>query len=680
VEPRQCGQRRVEVRRPGNAVHWICLYHVPEHAHPDRLPLMVLEAVLSGARPLSLSGGGYLGKSARLHDALVNRKKVAVSAGGRARFMRDPGLFVFSMMLRDGVKPQKAERAMFAEIEKLRGKGPRPAELKKARRQVQAQIEYARDGISANAYMIGDLDSLGSLDEVETLAERVAAVTAEDVLRVAQSYLAPTNCTIGLFIPEGAGGGAPSPPPPDAALAWPAEPGSASADWPKWGAFWRPPGRCSWCAPAPAGGGAASPVLPVIRERTLDCGVRVLGVEIPASHCVAVRGFLRAGSALDPPDKEGTACLSARMLDQGTAARSCRQIAARTDGLGASIGFGAGADSTDLAGKCLPGDLRAVLGLIRECLAESAFPAAELEKVRQQVLTSMKSDRDSTSYLAGRAALEGLYPAGHPYHRDHRGSAETVARIGREALVEFARRWFWPENLTLALVGPVPFDRVCRAVEKAFGEWHAQGRPAGVEPTPLSSADSPGERVMTVPGKSQCDLVVARMAVPRNSADYHGLLVASTIFGRFGLMGRIGERVRDELGLAYYAFASLSARLAAGHWEICAGVNPANVRKALDAIAEETERFHDEPVSEGELSDTVGHLVGSLALRMETSDSLVGLVREIAFHRLPLDYLELYRAEVEGTDPQRVLALAKQYLGSAEPVVAIAGPELPDGA
>jgi zinc protease len=349
------------------------------------------------------------------------------------------------------------------------------------------------------------------------------------------------------------------------------------------------------------------------------------------------------------------------------------------DRIGASIYFGAGMDSTGLGGKCLPRDLPRVLALLAECLSDVAAPAEELEKVRAQTLTGLKADRDSTAWLAMRAALENLYPAGHPYRRDTRGTPEAVAGISRDEVLDFARGCFGPQNLTLVLVGPLPFGRVCQQVDRAFGSWRQLDRVPAFEPKPVTAAAAPGETALAVPGKSQCDIVMAWMAVPRLHPDYHALLVGSTILGQFGLMGRIGERVRDRMGLAYYAMASLDARLQAGHWVVRAGVNPANVRKAIAAIREETGHFCTEPVTEQELSDTVGYLVGSLSLEMETSDSLAHVVRDIAFYGLPLDYLERYSADVRAVTGQRVLELAAHYLATAQPVVSIAGPQVPAG-
>jgi len=659
VEPEQCGERRVEVRRPGGAIYWECVWHIPAYGHPDRIPLMVLEAVLSGARPLTWSGGGHFEKSARLHEVLVSRKKFAVSASAYARLLKDPGLFSIGCMLRDGVHPEKLEAAVFAEIGKLCDGGPRPEELVRARRQVQAQVEYARDGIAANAYLIGDLDAHGDLGALETLVDRVAVVSAADVVRVARTYLTARNRTVGIFIPESGA----------ATAGTAAQPITAAL-----GGGW-----CSHCGLIQADTSTlVSPRLPQVRERRLDCGIRVLGVENLESHSVVLAGFLRGGAALEPPGKEGLAFLTARMLDQGTRRKTRRQIALATDRVGATISFGVSTEAVNLGGRCLPRDLGPILRLLRECLAEMTAPAEELEKVRAQALTAMKADRNSTAWMAMHAALEALYSLAHPYGRDLRGTPETLLRLTREDILKFATCNFGPENLTMILVGPISFDRMCRAVEEAFVSWQLLGTTPALVPQTVARPAAPEEKVIAMPGKSQCDLVVARRAIPRLHPDYHALAVAVSILGQFALMGRIGRRVRDQMGLAYYASASLDARTQAGHWCIRAGVNPANVRRALAAIAEETERFCCEPVSADELEDSRGNLLGMLPLRLETNDSLASLVREIAFYDLPLDYLGRYCAEVRAVTPERVLTVARQWLMGSEPVVAIAGPPPPE--
>ncbi len=690
VEPAQVGERRVEVRRPGNAVYWCGAWHIPAYAHEDRLALTVLEAVLSGARAVGGGEGLYFGKSARLHEVLVNRKKLVAWAGAHGRFMRDPGLFLVFMMLRDGVAPKRAEAAVLRELERVGERGPTGAELATARRQVEAQVEYARDGIAGNAYMIGNQNSLGDLEELETIVERITAINAEDVARVAQTYLTRNNRTVGVFIPEnndaptagGAGGAV-------------AAPGSLSGSFSGSSPEFFPgvsSGSLSGFPPAFAaplhlgaggggggGGGDAYP-LPKIREARLACGVRVLGIDNPESHAMAIEGFFRVGAAHDPADREGLTWLAARMLNQGTSKKSCRQIARATDRIGAALSFSSGADDVSFSLHCLPRDVRRVLSLTRECLADMTAPREQFDKMLQLALTAIKADRDSTQWMASRAAAEALYPQGHPYHRDNRGTPESLAALAPDDLIALARRSFSPSNLTLAVCGPVAFGRSCKIIERAFAGWAGGEDIRVIETSPVTQPASPGERVIAMPGKSQCDIVMNWPAVTRTHPDYHALLVGAHIFGGFGLMGRIGGRVRDEMGLAYYVYARLHAGLRAAEWTIQAGVNPANVRKALAALHDEIDSICGERVSEEELRDSIGNIIGSMPLRMETSDALCGIVREIVFNGLPLDYLERSREAIRSVTGERVLETCRKYLRACEPVVVVAGPPLPEEA
>ncbi|HOX36462.1 MAG TPA: pitrilysin family protein [Candidatus Brocadiia bacterium] len=676
VEPEQVGERRLEVRRPGKAVYWSGGCHTPAYSHPDRIPLMVLEAIFSGAHPLSWSGGGYMGKSARLHDALVNRRKVAVSAGGGCWFKKDPGLFGFGMMLRDDVSPKKAEAAMFAEIEKIKDKGPTSAEMKKALTQMTAQVEYARDGITANALMIGHRNLMGDKSDPSELLEQIAAVTTDDVMRVARAYLTERNRTVGIFIPENPGSSSPT------VIAAPAckpqihplafniaEPGAMRNSNI---AFWNMDDIFKKELGIPIAKG-----LPSVRERTLECGARVLSIENPESHCVAVAGFMRGGAAADPAGKKGLACFASSMIEQGTKKRNCKQIAEATDRIGASVYFYGNHESVGFGGKCLPGHLVRILELQRDCFENMSASEDEMEKERALRLTSLKANLDSTRWRAAMAAAKALYPGDHLYASDIRGDADSIAAITREDVLKYAANVFGPRNMTIVIVGPLKFDKVCASVEKAFGSWQSAATTPVFEIAEISRPDSPGMHVVEMDGKSQCDIAVVRPLVPRRHPDYFALRVADMILGRFGLMGRIGDKVRDEMGLAYYAHSSQAFHPYCGEWRVNAGVNPSNVRKAIDAIDSEIRRICAERATDGELSDSKGSMLGSLPLNLETSESLCHTVDDLAFYGLPFDYLEQYKTAVQAVTADDVIRVACAYLRGREAVIAVAGPKLP---
>src|SRR5437867_3725373 len=147
-EPAQEGERRSEIRRPGTQDHLLIGYHVPELAHADTAPLLILQAVLGGWRGLSLFGGGFVPRSNRLYRGLVDTK-LATDVSAAHRMQADPGLFTIDATVREGVGPAKVEAAALREVEKLQRTPPTKAEMTRARRQLRVWHAYDLDGPTA---------------------------------------------------------------------------------------------------------------------------------------------------------------------------------------------------------------------------------------------------------------------------------------------------------------------------------------------------------------------------------------------------------------------------------------------------------------------------------------------------------------------------------------------------
>ncbi len=201
VEPEPQGERRVTIRRPGPAQYVQIAYLAPDCRSPDFAPLAVLDAVLSGARPLSFMGGGaQTNRSARIYKALVETELAAAAWSSYAP-TRDPFLFELSATVREGRDAAAVEAALLAEIEKIQQDGVTPEELARVLKQVRAQIAYNNESVTDQALQIGMWEVLDSFRRVETLPEELAAVTPEDVRRVARTYLTERRRVVGHFIP-----------------------------------------------------------------------------------------------------------------------------------------------------------------------------------------------------------------------------------------------------------------------------------------------------------------------------------------------------------------------------------------------------------------------------------------------------------------------------------------------
>jgi zinc protease len=201
VEPPQRAERRATVRQPGTTAYFQAVYHTPGARHPDYYPLLVLDAVLSGAKPMSFSSPSVTSKSARLYRALVETE-LATYASSSFSSSVDPSLFGFFATVRAGRTLDEVEAAMLTEIQRTVDEPVEEAELAKTIKQSRAQFAYANESVSDQAHWLGRMETIESYQRLYTFLDHLTAVTQEDVQRVAQAYLTPSNRTIGWFVPE----------------------------------------------------------------------------------------------------------------------------------------------------------------------------------------------------------------------------------------------------------------------------------------------------------------------------------------------------------------------------------------------------------------------------------------------------------------------------------------------
>jgi zinc protease len=413
-----------------------------------------------------------------------------------------------------------------------------------------------------------------------------------------------------------------------------------------------------------------------IRRTTLPNGIVVLGQENHTHPSVVVRLNLRAAPLHDDPDRAGLAMLTASGLTRGTRTRSFEEINDAVDGAGMSLNSGAGRHTSSVSLRCLSEDFRMGIDLLADVTRNPTFPEREVQQLRGQMLTGLKQADDDTGAVADRHFRELIYPTGHPYRLRNHGYQETVARLEPNDLASFHRAAFGPTGAFCIVVGDVAFEEAVEQLSEVLGDWEGAGLPAvhiGRPPPP-----APVQRDVPLAGKTQSDLVLGLPGIVRADPDYYALRMANLILGRLGMMGRLGETVREAQGLAYGVHSELDAGLGPGPWAIRAGVNPSNVDAALAAIGVELERIRDGGVTADELLRGQNYTTGSLVLHLESNDGVAGVIQEIELFGLGLDYIDRYPSIVNSLTLDTVNATAARHFPRlADTVRVIAGPERP---
>jgi zinc protease len=206
-EPGQIGERRVTVSREGTTAYLKIAYHAPAATEPDFVPMLVVDAVLTGAKGANLWAGFRTPppqRSARLYRALVD-SRLASAVGGAILPTQDPFLYSVSVTVADGVSVSSVEQAAVEQLDRLGQEGVTEAELAKAKRQLGARLVFENDSITNIAHQIGFFETIATVDAYRDLPSRIAAVSLDQVNAAAAKYLRPTNRTVGWFDPVAPG-------------------------------------------------------------------------------------------------------------------------------------------------------------------------------------------------------------------------------------------------------------------------------------------------------------------------------------------------------------------------------------------------------------------------------------------------------------------------------------------
>jgi len=209
VEPEQTGERRLTIRKPGTTAYLKVGLHAPGANDDLFMPLLVLDAVLTGAKGINLWASFRVAppqRSSRLFRALVERG-LASAVSGAMLPTEQPFIYTISATARSGVPLVDVEAALVEELDRVRRDGVTPAELAKAKTQLKARIVFDNDSVTHIAHQLGYFETIGAADLVAAAPSRIDAVTIDAVARAAREVLAPANRTIGWFEPLPVGDG-----------------------------------------------------------------------------------------------------------------------------------------------------------------------------------------------------------------------------------------------------------------------------------------------------------------------------------------------------------------------------------------------------------------------------------------------------------------------------------------
>jgi zinc protease len=417
--------------------------------------------------------------------------------------------------------------------------------------------------------------------------------------------------------------------------------------------------RMSWPVERPPRPLAPRPVtFPSYDVRKLANGLTVVLVSQNEQPVISIRMIVRAGAAQDPKGKMGLAMLTATLLDQGAGERTAEQLADEVDFMGALLSTGAGTDLSYVNTVVMKDGYLQGLALMSDVVRRPAFLQNEIDRQRQQALSSLKVAADDPDAIAGMV-IDRLIYGFHPYGLPGSGTDASIRSLTRADFVDFHRQYFVPNNALVAVVGDIASAEAIAGLEKYFGDWKPGEVPAFA---PMAPPD-PTKRVIVIdrPDAVQTEIRVGHLAIARKHDDYEVLDQSVKILGGEGA-NRLQQVLRSQRQLTYGASADLDAYKWTGAIVAETDTQTSNTAEALRLIADEFSRLQRERVGDGELESAQDYAVGHFPLTIETPDQIATQVLNQLFYDLPVDDLPKYRDHVMSVAPEDIQRVARWFL------------------
>ncbi len=385
---------------------------------------------------------------------------------------------------------------------------------------------------------------------------------------------------------------------------------------------------------------------------------------------VQVNLLIQAGSSDDPAGKPGVASLMAAMLDEGAGVRSSLEIADAIDFLGAELQTSSSFDASSIRLNVPVARLTQALPIMADVALRPTFPQQDLERLRQERLTSLLQAQDDPASIASIVFSRLLFGSAHRYGTGAIGTPGALKGLTADDLREFHAAFYAPSNATLIVVGDVRMDTALPMLEQQFGAWKGSAKARAA--IPLAPQRARREiYIVDKPGAEQSQIRIGWVGVPRSTPDYFTLVVLNTVLGG-SFTSRLNQNLRETHGYAYGASSAFDMRLSAGPFVAAAGVQSDKTAEALREFFNELEGIQ-KPIPGEELTKAKNYLALGFPADFETTGDLSRRIEEMIVYRLPEDYFEQYVARIQSVTPAAVQKAAATFVQPAKFLVIVVG-------
>lgn len=520
------------------------------------------------------------GRSSVLNQVLKEKKRLAFSVDAGNSTFRDDGIFYISANF-EPEKCKQVQSAIFDEIKNIQDKGVSDEQLSLAKNIIERNTYYSRESITNIATEIGYTMALtNDIKFYDTYLDKIKSVSKDEVKRVANKYLGENRSAVSIILPE------------------------SSKNIP--------------VANKIQNSGTAELISESngTQKYHLSDGATMLYTPNSSNDIIAISIYAKGGQLLDKI--AGTANLTAATMMKGTKNYTSLELSQVLEDNGIKIVPSVGADAFSITVLTTKDEYDKTMELLNEVVNNAIFDDYEIEKVKSDKLSAIKTNKDVPIKQAIEEYRDMIYK-NTPYSISSKVLEKNIQNIKKSDIIEYYNKIFNPKNIVISINGNIDKDKTIQDLNKIFEpKADSQTFDFKTYDSKIPRIVTPRTNTIKMPTETAWILLGWQTDGVLSEKDYATLQVIDSILGT-GMSSRLFKELREQEGLAYQLGTGYSPNVLRGSFMMYIGTNPATLEKSKQGLFSEIEKLKTEYVGDKELKDAKEKLIGNYVIGLETN-------------------------------------------------------------
>jgi zinc protease len=415
-----------------------------------------------------------------------------------------------------------------------------------------------------------------------------------------------------------------------------------------------------------------------IETMTTPQGAKVYLIQSHNLPMVDVQIDFDAGERRDPPKQSGLADAVAGMTAKGVRAEAAlpaldeNQLGQAWADLGASFSGNASDDRMSFRLRSLtrPEILQQAAALAARQLGHPAYRSDHWDEERNRSIAALREAATRPATVANQRFMAAMYPD-HPYGRT--ATEQSLKAIASQDLQRFHQEHLWACRAKISMVGDLTPPQALALAQQLLAHLNPNPQCHALPELPDAQALTRAQDIRIPFQAAQAQVLMGQPAIKRTDPDYFALLVGNHILGGGGFVSRLTDQVREKRGLSYSVYSYFSPAMNVGPFIAGLQTRPDQAAVASKLTLDVIRDFVEHGPTAAELKAAQDNLIGGFALRLDSNKKLLDNLANLAWHDLPLEYLDRWTQQVAKVSVSDIREAFQRHLNPDRMVQVVLG-------